>query len=132
MTLIREKSPGLFESVLMVVATYEADFEEFWLAFPRRVGKLAAQKVYQKARRGGVTQEALLDGIAAYRRSKPDYADWCHPRTWLMQGRWMDEGAPVVPDYYQGWNCPHTPSCGHPTRCQTLCAIEAIKKGTAV
>lgn len=25
---------------------------------------------------------------------KPTYADYCHPKTWLHQGRWMDEADP--------------------------------------
>lgn len=71
--------------------TFAADFAEFWRAFPRRVGKLAAQKAYVKARRSGVTQATLLEGIAHYIKGKPQYADYCHPTTWLNQGRWDDE-----------------------------------------
>jgi hypothetical protein len=48
-------------------------------------------KEYAKVRKGGITQEELLDGVANYIASKPDYADWCHARTWLSQGRWLDE-----------------------------------------
>lgn len=73
------------------------DFEEFWRSYPRRVGKLAAQKAYIKARQTGVTQQQLLDGIARYMKGKPQYADFCHPATWLNQGRWEDEyDAPAV------------------------------------
>lgn len=106
------------------------DFEEFWREFPRRVGKLAAQRAYEKVRKGGVSQGQLLDGIAEYRRSKPAYADWCHPRTWLAQGRWMDESeVKATVDYYAGWSCPHEPSCGHPTRCATLVYLDNARKG---
>jgi hypothetical protein len=66
------------------------DFDQFWAAYPRRVGKLAAQKAYMKARKIA-TQEELLKGVAAYIRHKPAYADFCHPTTFLSQGRWMDE-----------------------------------------
>lgn len=74
-----------------VAMAFEADFETFWRAYPRRIGKLAASKAYVKARRAGVTQQQLLDGIAKYVKGKPPYADFCHPSTWLNQGRWEDE-----------------------------------------
>lgn len=68
------------------------DFEEFWNHYPLRVGKLAAQREYEKVRKvHGATQAELLDGIDRYKRNKPAYADWAHARTWLHQGRWMDQ-----------------------------------------
>lgn len=91
----------------MGTATFEADFEVFWKAYPRRVGKLAAKKEYDKVRRGGIGQDELLDGIAQYVATKPSYADFCHPRTWLSQGRWLDEVAPTS----NGNGCRHTPAC---------------------
>ena len=83
------------------------EFNDFWRAFPKRVGKLAAQKAYLKVRRSGTAQDELMDGIEEYRRHKPAYADWCHPTTWLNQGRWMDES-----DTKPAWTCPHDPPCG--------------------
>ncbi len=70
---------------------YTKDFDEFWAACPRKVGKLAALKAYAKARKGYASQEELLAGLERYKKHKPAYADWCHPSTWLSQGRWMDE-----------------------------------------
>lgn len=67
-----------------------SDFEVFWQAYPRKVGKLAAMKAYAKARKIATAAE-LLTGIERYKRLKPAYADYCHPATWLNQGRWMDE-----------------------------------------
>jgi hypothetical protein len=66
------------------------DFETFWKAYPRRVGKLAAQKAYRRSLVTATAQD-ILDGVARYIANKPDYADFCHPATWLHQGRWMDE-----------------------------------------
>lgn len=71
---------------------FEAEFLEWWKAYPNRVGKIAAQAAYRKAKKLATAQE-LLDGIERYRHMKPDYADWCHPTTWLNHGRWMDEAA---------------------------------------
>lgn len=68
------------------------EFEAFWKAYPLKVGKLAAQREYDKVRKvHQVSQVELLDGIARYKENKPAYADWAHARTWLHQGRWMDE-----------------------------------------
>jgi hypothetical protein len=106
------------------------DFVEFWQAYPRRIGKLAAQKAYEKARKSGVTQQQLLDGIAAYVAHKPAYADWAHARTWLSQGRWEDEydvpvSKPSKPayDWFEECKVVHGGACGldryrHMTRVQ--------------
>lgn len=70
--------------------THNEDFETFWRSFPRRTGKLAAMREYEKAR-FMASAEDILAGVERYKKNKPDYADWCHPRTFLYQGRWMDE-----------------------------------------
>lgn len=107
-----------------------SEFETFWKQYPRRVGKLAAQKAYRKARQRASAQE-LLDGIERYRKSKPSYADWCHPATFLNQGRWMDEiDAPHGHDRYV-WVCPHEQKCNGRHQCHVKQQIEAHKKGAA-
>jgi hypothetical protein len=70
---------------------FDAEFEQWWKAYPKRVGRIAAQAAFRKVRKRGVPFSVLLVGIEAYRQMKPSYADWCHPTTWLNQGRWMDE-----------------------------------------
>ena len=90
---------------------FSNDFEEFWRAFPRRVGKLAARKEYEKVRRGGTSQAELLAGIAQYVRTKPAYADWCHPRTFLSQGRWLDEVPTKTNGNGHSLECQHEPRC---------------------
>lgn len=92
------------------------EFEMFWAQYPKKVGKLAAQKAYAHARRLA-SAEDILTGIEAYRRTKPAYADWAHPTTWLNQGRWMDEPTPAR-DYT--WTCPHTPHCGNRASCEVV------------
>ena len=104
----------------------DCDFEAFWKSYPRRVGKLAARKAYDKVRRGGISQQELLDGIAQYRATKPAYADWCHPRTWLSQGRWMDEAPESEAKSYE-FSCPHTPPCSGRNACDVLQRIAAGK-----
>ena len=69
-------------------------FEKFWLACPRRIGKEAARKAYEKARKTTSDSE-LLEGIRRYATSRAgqDEQYTVHPATWLNQGRWADEPA---------------------------------------
>jgi uncharacterized protein YdaU (DUF1376 family) len=70
------------------------DFDAFWKAYPRRVGKDAARKAFTAAvKRSSVA--AVMAGLQAARfSSDPQFVP--HPATWLNQGRWADE-APVAP-----------------------------------
>ena len=69
-------------------------FEKFWLACPRRIGKEAARRAYEKARKLA-SDEELLSGIRLYATSRAgqDEQYTVHPATWLNQGRWADEPA---------------------------------------
>lgn len=68
----------------------EAEFECWYAAFPRHVGKGRARKAYWQARKKA-DAATLLVGVERYRHNKPEYADWCHPATWLNGERWLDE-----------------------------------------
>ncbi|WP_187273417.1 DUF1376 domain-containing protein [Methylobacterium sp. WL19] len=83
-------------SVAQVEAAFPAHaFELFWTRYPHKVGKDAARKAFDIVRRSGrVTMVALLSGLDRYKATKPPTRDWCHPTTWLNQGRWADEPAP--------------------------------------
>lgn len=67
-------------------------FEAFWAVYPRKVGKLAAKKAFERV---NMPLETLL---TALRRQKCS-AQWTaengryipNPATWLNQGRWEDE-----------------------------------------
>lgn len=67
-----------------------SSFDQFWDCYPRKVAKLAALKAYYRALKIA-THEQIVIGVGRYKRNKPEYADWCHPATWLNAGRWMDE-----------------------------------------
>ena len=73
-------------------------FDEFWQACPRRVGKEAARKAYEKAARS-TSRETLMAGIRRYAASRAgqDEQYTVHPATWLNQGRWADEGSQTGP-----------------------------------
>lgn len=66
------------------------DFERFWKAYPRKVGKDAAVKAFARAAKK-VSVETMLAAIERYRQTKPIGQDYCHPTVWLNQGRWQDE-----------------------------------------
>ncbi len=104
---------------MSAIAPFAEDFALFWRTFPNRVGKLAAERAYVKARKRASAAE-LLDGIARYVRLKPAYADYCHPATWLNGGRWMDEAPASASRIYEPWVCPHEPHCKHRPACDFL------------
>lgn len=69
-------------------------FEAFWSAYPRKVGKGAALKAWQKIRPANGTRAAILTAVAAQRTSDQWHKDGGqfipHPATWLNQTRWED------------------------------------------
>lgn len=65
-------------------------FDLFWGPYPLKVGKKAALKAWLAAK-DLPPVDAVLAAVEAYKLAKPPDRDWCHPATWLNQGRWMDE-----------------------------------------
>lgn len=78
-------------------ATDLEGFEEFWAAYPRKVGKDAARKAFSKRRAG---QQLVAEMVAAI-AEQAGSAQWTrdggqyipHPATWLNEGRWQDEAS---------------------------------------
>lgn len=72
----------------------ESTFDAFWKAYPRKVGKAAARKAFDRV----LKTTTLTDILAAVERQrgcqqwqKDNGAYIPHPATWLNQGRWDDE-----------------------------------------
>jgi hypothetical protein len=85
---------------------YSAEFEAWYLAYPRRVAKGAAAKAYAKAA-AAVGHEKLLEAVTLFAASEEANSEYCpHPATWLNADRYDDDPAE--------WN-------GHksPKRCAT-------------
>ena len=72
-------------------------FDVFWNAYPRKVGKKEAAKSFAKALEQ-VSLQTMLDALEKQKM----YKDWCsqnhrfveswpHPSTWLNGGRWEDD-----------------------------------------
>ena len=70
-------------------------FEQFWKAYPRKTGKGAARKSFEKRK----PSQALLDKMLTAIEAATHSDDWRkdggqfipHPATWLNQERWEDE-----------------------------------------
>lgn len=67
-------------------------FDDFWKAYPHKVGKGQARRAFAKAIKL-VSADEMLAGLTRYRKSKPDWQHWCNPATWLNGERWNDEPA---------------------------------------
>lgn len=87
-------TPGITTRVRAASPNLEADFERWWAAYPRKVGKGAARKAYLIARKK--TAEAVL--IDALCRDWPDDEKFIpHPATWLNGERWLDGAGAALP-----------------------------------
>jgi hypothetical protein len=101
-----------------------ATFEDFWAAYPHKVGKLAARRIWDRLKvtpeMGDTLVAAVVEQAHSAQWTKEHGAFVPHPKTWLNQGRWMDELAPATPQrgqmptYDFGW-CQHEPPCNSRT-----------------
>jgi len=75
-------------------------FERWWKWVPRKVGRKAALREFERALKDGATVEQLMAGVQAWNRRDrhTDVRFIPHPRTWLHQGRWDDEDGVSVPE----------------------------------
>lgn len=74
----------------------EHDFEEFWNAYPKRTGRIAAFKQYQCAvYYSEATHASIMAGLEAYknhlRAAQTEFQFIVSPQRWLADGRWEDE-----------------------------------------
>ena len=94
-------------AIIPLRATKSDEFDRFWSEYPKKVGKIAARKAFERASRVA----ALETLLTAIRRQKCG-SQWSrengryipNPATWLNQGRWEDEEgrveAPAAPRPY--------------------------------
>lgn len=84
------------------------EFDLFWAQYPRKVGKQAAIKAYDKAMKL-TTPTDILNGIKQLRieTAGKEITFIPHPSTWLNEGRWDDEPStttPTKPAASSPWN----------------------------
>ena len=87
--------PGLEDPDMRSLKALKADFEEAWKAYPRKEGKVNAERDYIKARRDGISHQTIMAGIERYkakiRSSATENQFILHGSTWFHQRRWTDE-----------------------------------------
>lgn len=101
-------------------------FARFWHAYPRKVGKEAARKVWRRLTPNEELTAVMLAAVASQRQSaqwRKDHGEFIpHPSTWLHQGRWEDQ--PMAPQAPEGhaerlpWICRHVDPCAHRRMCE--------------
>jgi hypothetical protein len=78
-----------------------SQFDEFWAAYPKKVGKEAARKAYIK-----IPKSVDLDEVTAGARryatdpNLPEKQFIPDPGTWINAGRWTDEPCPPKPQQH--------------------------------
>lgn len=75
-------------------ASVSSDFDVFWKAYPRKVGKAKAMKAWEKAKSKPVL-DAILNALEEQKKqdqwTKDEGKFIPHPTTWINDGRWDDE-----------------------------------------
>ena len=71
-----------------------AGFEDFWEAYPRRLGKVDAENAFRKATKTATIEE-ILNAIQSQKQTDAWIKDGGqfipYPATWLNKGHWMNE-----------------------------------------
>jgi len=79
------------------------NFNEFWSAYPKKVGKKDAVKAWRKLKPDETLTKTILDGVQKWQASKQWAEDGGrfipHPATFLNGERWNDECEPAKPVY---------------------------------
>jgi len=96
-----------------------ADFEAFWRAWPRKVGKVKAEKVFTTAVRSGTNPAAIIAAAESFaerhRLAKTEKTLIPHPTTWLNRGSWDDDLDDAVPLPPGSTPTSQPPSYGQPS-----------------
>ena len=80
----------------------DAEFETFYSQYPRKIAPAKARQAYRAARKKATLTD-ILAGLDTYKRTKPAYADWAHPSTWLNGERWLDQAEPDPADPWEAF-----------------------------
>lgn len=85
----------------------EADFEEFYAAYPRHVGKEAARRAFVKAVKNKAKASDIVEGARRYAAATAaagtETRFIAHPATWLNAGRWSDDMQDAAPVELTPW-----------------------------
>lgn len=102
----QEKRRSSSSSAPRGAGSSESDFDRFWTVYPRKVGKLAAERAWAALNGKRPDIETILAALDRAKRSSQWTRDGGqfipHPATWLRQGRWEDSDIEAQPDRYRG------------------------------
>lgn len=82
------------------ISNTPSTFDEWWMAYPKKVGKKAAEPAYRQALKD-IDAESLLSAAKSYAKAnqQTDPKFIANPKTWLNQGRWDEfEGSSITPE----------------------------------
>lgn len=90
--LIPPISPAPEKEAQQKQSKADAEFDRFWAAYPRKIGKAAAEKAFSGVK---IPADQLIDAVEKQKQSD----QWTreagryipNAATWLNQGRWEDE-----------------------------------------
>lgn len=89
------KTNKTIEETTLAQARLERAFEDFWTAYPRKVGKDAARRAFVKAYEAANGNVVLGAQRFSNDPNLPADKNFIpHPATWLNAGRWDDEPLP--------------------------------------
>ena len=113
----------------------ERRFDEFWAAYPKKVGKKAARSSWNKIKPDAELHDKIMTAIGRARvtdqwqRENGRFIP--NPTTWLNQGRWDDEYEEGVTSgtnskYFEGANQPAKPAQGTSGKKDALAGFKTI------
>lgn len=86
---VEKESESESESNTSSTRSKAADFDAFWSAYPKKVGKGDAKKTFQRT---NVAVEVLISSVNEQKKSKQWKEGYIpNPATWLRQERWEDD-----------------------------------------
>ena len=82
-----------------------SNFDTFWISYPKKIAKPAAEKAWNKAKVNG-EYSSLMEALAKQKESdqwKSDSGKFIpNPATWINQRRWEDETGETANDIMDG------------------------------
>ena len=74
-------------------------FDLFWAEFPKKVGKTAARRNFDRVVKAGADPNEVIAGATRYAAqvAGKEHGFVKHPQGWLTDGRWSDEAPAHIP-----------------------------------
>lgn len=84
----------------------QADFDQWWPHYPRKVSKGRALKAFPKALKLAGSLQVLIDGAIRLAQQNRDWQFIPYPATWLNDLGWEDQEPPkksIASDFLRDW-----------------------------